>query len=156
MKKLRVLIASTASGFGDARKTSLEHWGFDVTMASDGKQACAALVSGQIDLCILDWDLPKMSGLAACQWVRSVDLKTYPYIVLMTEKGRSEQVQAAYRAGANDYLNNPFNLEDLHFLVTTFAQKMSQRDVVSRELTHFDPLELYRRDLTSTKTPSRL
>jgi DNA-binding response OmpR family regulator len=74
----------------------------------------------------------------------------------MTERGRSEQVQAAYRAGANDYLNNPFNLEDLHFLVTTFAQKVSQRDVVSRELTHVDPLELYRRDLTTAKTSSHI
>ena len=156
MKKLRVLIASAAAGFGDVRKTALEHWGFDVTMVPDGKQACATLMPGQIDLCILDWELPKMSGLAACQWIRSVDLKTYPYIVLMTEKGRSEQVQAAYRAGANDYLNNPFNLEDLHFLVTTFAQKISQRDVVSTELTHVDPLEMYRRDLAPAKTSSRL
>lgn len=156
MRKLRVLIASAASGFGDVRKTALEHWGFDVTVVPDGKQACATLMSGQIDLCILDWELPKMSGLAACQWIRSVDLKTHPYIVLMTEKGRSEQVHAAYRAGANDYLHNPFNLEDMHFLVTTFAQKVCQRDVVSRELTHIDPLELYRRDLTTAKPPSRL
>ena len=156
MKKVRVLIASATSGFGDVRKTALEHWGFDVTVVSDGKQACATLMSGQIDLCILDWELPKMSGLAACQWIRSVDLKTYPYVVLMTEKGHAEQVQAAYRAGANDYLNHPFNLEDLHFLVTTFAQKISQQDIVSRELTHVDPLDLYRRDLTTSKTLSRL
>jgi DNA-binding response OmpR family regulator len=69
----------------------------------------------------------------------------------MTDKNRSEQIKAAYTAGANDYLANPFNLEDLHFLVSTFAQRVSQQDVVSRELTSMDPLELYRRDLTATK-----
>ncbi|HEY2392265.1 MAG TPA: response regulator [Candidatus Angelobacter sp.] len=155
MRKLKVLIASAGSVFGDVRKAALEHWGFDVTVATDGKQACATLVSTQVDLCILDWELPKMSGLAACKWTRSVDLKTQPYIVLMTDKNLPEQVQAAYMAGANDYLANPFNLEDLHFLVSTFAQKVSQKDVVSRELTNIDPLELYRRDLTAPKASSQ-
>lgn len=156
MKKLRVLIASAAAGFGDVRKAAMECWGFEVIMVPDGKQACATMMASQIDLCILDWELPKMSGISTCQWIRSVDLKTYPYIVLMTEKGRSEQVQAAYRAGANDYLNNPFNLEDLHFLVTTFAHKISQQDMVSREFNHVDPLEMYRRDLAPDKTSTRL
>jgi sigma-B regulation protein RsbU (phosphoserine phosphatase) len=151
MRKLKVLIASAGSVFCDVHKAALEHWGFDVTVATDGKQACSTLVSTRVDLCILDWELPKMSGLAACKWTRSVDLKVQPYIVLMTDKNRSEQIKAAYTAGANDYLANPFNLEDLHFLVSTFAQRVSQKDVVSRELTSMDPLELYRRDLTATK-----
>ncbi len=155
MRKLRVLIGSAGSVFCDVRKAALELWGFEVTVVPDGKQACAALVSGQVDLCILDWDLPKMSGLSACKWIRSVDLQKQPYIVLMTEKNNPEQVQSAYMAGANDYLGNPFNLEDLHFLVTTFAQKVSQQDVVIGELTNIDPLELYRRDLTAAKV-SRL
>ena len=92
-----------------------------------------------------------MSGLAVCQWIRSVDLKAQPYIVLMTEKDRPEQVQAAYMAGANDYLSNPFNLEELHFMVSTLALKVLQQDDVSRELTHLDPLELYRRDQTAAR-----
>ena len=155
MRKLRVLIGSTGSVFCDVKKAALEHWGFDVTVAADGKQVCAALMSGQMDICILDWELPKMSGLTVCQWIRSVDLKAQPYIVLMTEKDHPEQVQAAYMAGANDYLANPFNLEELHFMVSTLALKVLQQDDVSRELTHMDPLELYRRDLTAARV-SRL
>jgi DNA-binding response OmpR family regulator len=151
MRKLRVLIGSAGSVFCDIKKAALEHWGFDVTVAPDGKQVCAALVAGQVDLCILDWELPKMSGLATCQWIRSVDLKAQPYIVLMTQKNHPEQVQLAYMAGANDYLANPFNLEELHFLVSTFALKILQQDDMSRELTHLDPLELYRRDLNAEK-----
>jgi DNA-binding response OmpR family regulator len=151
MRKLRVLIGSTGTDFCDVKKAALEHWGCEVVVASDGKQACAALLASHVDLCILDWELPKMTGLAACKWIRSVDLKAQPYIVLMTERNRPEQVQAAYLAGANDFLAQPFNLEDLHFLVSTFAQKVSQKEVQSRELTHIDPLELYRRDLHAIK-----
>jgi sigma-B regulation protein RsbU (phosphoserine phosphatase) len=156
MRKLRVLIGSAGSNFCDVRKVALEHWGCEVISTPDGKQACAALLSGNVDLCILDWELPKMTGLAACQWIRSVNLKTQPYIVLMTEKNHREQIQAAYLAGANDFLAQPYNLEDLHFLVSTFAQKVSEKDVQSRELIHIDPLELYRRDLTSIKSCSHL
>jgi DNA-binding response OmpR family regulator len=155
MRKFKVLIGSAGSDFCDVKKAALEHWGCEVVLARDGKQACATLLASHVDLCILDWELPKMTGLAVCQWIRSVELKTQPYIVLMTERNHPEQIQAAYLAGANDFLAQPFNLEDLHFLVSTFVQKVSQKDVLSRELTHIDPLELYRRDLT-TKASSRL
>lgn len=155
MRKLKVLIGG-AESVCDLRIAAREYWGCEVILAADGKQACAALLAGHVDLCVLDWDLPKMTGLAACHWVRSVELKAQPYIVLLTEKNRSEQVQAAYLAGANDFIAKPFNLEDLHFLISAFAQKVSQQDVLSHELINMDPLELYRRDLTAAKVSAQL
>ena len=154
MRKLKVLVAG-AESVCDLRNAARESWGCEVILAADGKQACAALLATHVDLCILDWDLPRMTGLAACYWIRSVELKTQPHIVLLTEKNRPEQVQAAYLAGANDFVAKPFNLEDLHFLVSTFAQKISHQDVLSHELISMDPLELYRRDLTAAKVCSR-
>jgi DNA-binding response OmpR family regulator len=156
MRKLKVLIGDSDSGFCHARKALLEYWGFDVIEASDGKEACATLISAHVDFCILDWDLPRMTGIEACRWIRSVELKTQPYIILLTEKGNPEQTRAAYLAGANDFIAKPFNLEDLHFLVSIFAQKVLQQDVVSQQLTQLDPLELYRRDLTTPKIHSRV
>lgn len=156
MRKLKVLIGGAESVFCDVRKAAQEFWGCDVVVAPDGKQACAALLACHVDLCILDWDLPKMTGLAACRWIRSVDLKTQPYIVLLTEKAHPEQNHAAYLGGADDFISKPFNLEDLHFLVSAFAQKISQQEIGYDELTHVDPLELYRRDRTAPKVYSRL
>jgi CheY-like chemotaxis protein len=156
MRKLKVLIGGTESVFCDLRKAVGEFWGCEVITVADGKQACAALRTQRVDICILDWDLPKMTGLAACHWIRSVELDTQPYIVLLTEKGRPEQIHAAYTAGANDFLAKPFSAEDLHFLVSTFAQKIFRRDIASREFTHIDPLELYRRDLSAPRIFSRL
>jgi len=156
MRKLKVLIGGAESVFCDLRKAAREFWGFEVIEITDGKQACAALRTQHVDICILDWDLPKMTGLAACHWIRCVELRTQPYIVLLTEKGRPEQIQAAYAAGANDFLARLFNAEDLHFLISTFAQKISRLDLTSSELTHIDPVELYRRDLPVPKDFSRL
>ena len=156
MRKLKVLMCGVESVFCDLRKAAREFWGFEVMEIADGKQACAALRTEHVDICILDWHLPRMTGLAACHWIRSVELKTQPYIVLLTEKGHLQQIQAAYTAGANDFLAKPFNPEDLHFLVSAFAQRISRFDLTSRELTHIDPLELYRRDLLASKAFSRL
>jgi len=85
-----------------------------------------------------------------------VNLKAQPYIVLLMEKNHPDQIKAAYLAGANDFIAKPFNLEDLHFLVSMFAQRIMQEDVVSHQLSHIDPLELYRRDLTTQKIHPRL
>jgi DNA-binding response OmpR family regulator len=155
MRKLNVLIGAEESVFCDVKKAAREFWGCDAVIAPDGKQVCAALRTGHFDLCILDWELPRTSGLAVCHWIRSVELKTQPWVVLLTDKSRPEQINAAYIAGANDFLTKPFNAEDLHFLVSTLAQTISQRDLASRQLIHIDPLELYRRDLRVPKIPSR-
>jgi CheY-like chemotaxis protein len=99
MKRLRILLGGVTPLFGDLRKTALDSWGFDIHSVADGKQACSALFAGQSDLCILDWDMPKMSGLQACHWIRSVSLKWQPYVILVTHKDQPEQVRdASWRA----------------------------------------------------------
>lgn len=147
MKKLKVLIAGTDSVFCDLQRIALESWGCDVIAVADGKQACAAMLTSNVDICILDWNLAKMTGLEACRWMRSVNLKTQPYVILLTEKEHPEHIRDAYLAGANDFATKPINLENLHFTVTTYAQKLSQTSVLPQELSQMDPLELYRRDL---------
>lgn len=142
MKKLRILL-----GGNESIKSAMESWGFDVTVVADGKQACSAVYTDRFDLCLFDWDLPRMTGLEACGWIRSVNLNTQPYVVLVTHKGKPEQVHAAYLAGANDYIASPFNPEDLRFLVSAFAHKLSRTHVAFHDLEFLDPLEQYRRDL---------
>lgn len=143
MKKLRILL-----GGNESIKSAMESWGFDVTAVADGKQACSAIYTDRFDLCLLDWDLPKMTGLEACGWIRSVNLPAQPYVVLVTHRGKPEQVHAAYLAGANDFIARPFNLEDLHFLVSAFAHKISKTRVAFQDLGFLDPVEQYRRDLS--------
>ncbi|HZU33593.1 MAG TPA: response regulator [Candidatus Angelobacter sp.] len=147
MKKLKVLIAGTDSVFCDLKKIAIELWQCDVIAVPDGKQACAAMLNNHVDICILDWNLAKMTGLEACRWMRLVNLQTQPYILMLTEKDCPEQVHEAYLAGANDYLSKPFSLESLHFSIMAHAQKLSQMAMLPQELTQIDPLELYRRDL---------
>jgi DNA-binding response OmpR family regulator len=151
MKKLRILL-----GGNESIKSAMESWGFDVTAVADGKQACSAVYANRFDLCLLDWDLPKMTGLEACGWIRSVNLSAQPHVVLVTHRGKPEQVHSAYLAGANDFIASPFNLKDLHFLLTAFADKVSQSRVAYQDLGFLDPLEQYRRDLLRPARSSRI
>ncbi|HEY7402282.1 MAG TPA: response regulator [Candidatus Angelobacter sp.] len=150
MKKLRVLLGGAESirNLQDV----MQSWGFDVMSVADGQQACDAAHRGRFDLCLLDWDLPRMSGLEVCSWMRTVDLPAQPYVVLVTQPGRPQQVQAAYIAGADDFIASPFNLENLHFLVSAFAHRSLKTHIAYQDLRHLDPLEQYRRDLALSST----
>jgi len=154
-KKLRVLLSGAESKLNLG--AVMESWGFAVMAVPDGRQACAAARLGRFDLCLLDWDMSKMSGLEVCAWIRSVNRPTQPYVVLVTQKSRPQQVRAAYLVGADDYIACPFNLEDLHFLVSSFAQRSSKTNAAFQDINRFDPLEQYRRDLSlSTRISSRI
>jgi two-component system chemotaxis response regulator CheY len=157
MAKLRVLIAEEESVSSTLLKSSLHYWGCEVGAVADGAQACQALQSGNFDLCILDWDTPKVSGLELCQWIRFADLKSQPHVILLTSKHDSERILSAYRAGANDFLTKPYRLEDLRTRVSILAQKISRVENMHREVSRMDPLECYRLDLAfHTKALSRL
>ncbi|HKD78963.1 MAG TPA: response regulator [Candidatus Angelobacter sp.] len=148
MKKLRVLLGGDESIRN--LKDVLESWGLDAVAVADGKQACSAVYTHRFDLCLLNWDLPRMSGLAACSWIRAVNLPVQPYIVLITHQ--PEQIQAAYSAGADDYISGSFQLEDLRSLVATVAQRLSRTRFDDQDFRSMDPLEQYRHDLSASAT----
>src|SRR5205823_12422008 len=65
------------------------------------------------DLAILDWMMPKMDGVQVCRELSRVPHPKSIYIILLTAKGRREDVVAGLQAGANDYITKPFCPEEL-------------------------------------------
>ncbi len=74
MSKLRVLIAGDSDLLNSVLKTSLSCWGYEVITVQDGEQACLALCVGNIDLCIMSTDIPRVSGLEVCKFIRQTDV----------------------------------------------------------------------------------
>jgi CheY-like chemotaxis protein len=69
-------------------------------------------------LVLLDWKLPRRSGLEVLQWIRSrADMATLAVVVL-TSSRENEDLEQAYAAGANSYLQKPVQFEGLLDLVT--------------------------------------
>lgn len=79
--------------------------GFQVFLAEDGQQALDICFNHQIDLAILDWMMPKVSGLEVCRKLK--ELK-YTKILMLTAKGQQEDELMALEKGADDYVRKPF------------------------------------------------
>ncbi len=112
--KIRILVVDDFSTMRGIARKLLADVGFDdVVDAESGPQALALLDASQIDLLILDWNMPDMSGLVVVQAIRgSDDFQTLP-ILMVTAEARRDQILAAIDAGVDDYMLKPFTAETL-------------------------------------------
>jgi two-component system chemotaxis response regulator CheY len=79
--------------------------------AGDGTEALNAATQGDFDLVLLDWNMPKMSGIDTLKALRQAGRKT-PVIMVTTEAEKSRVIEAI-KCGANDYLIKPFTPDQL-------------------------------------------
>lgn len=110
-----VLLAEDDPMSADMLQTLLSRSGYDVRVTSDGAAALASLEeeAPAPDVMLLDWMLPKMSGLKVCRKIRErYDHLALP-ILMVTAKGDLESVSAAFEAGASDYITKPFHGAEL-------------------------------------------
>jgi len=93
----------------------LARQGFDVEVAKNGQQALALLKEKAFALVLLDLHLPDMHGLDILAKIKESD--DQPLVVIMTAYPEVRTAVAALKAGAYDYINKPFDLEDLRELI---------------------------------------
>jgi signal transduction histidine kinase len=88
--------------------------GFDVEAFSDGATMLERLSNqGPPDILVLDWQLPGMSGIEVCQFLRrSMDEMSLP-ILMLTVQGHKPDIVEGLTAGANDYVTKPYDPEEL-------------------------------------------
>ena len=79
--------------------------------AGDGDDAVTATKAGPFDVVLMDWNMPKMSGLDAVKAIRPPRVKT-PIIMVTTEAEKTRVIEAI-KAGVNDYLIKPFTPQQL-------------------------------------------
>jgi two-component system chemotaxis response regulator CheY len=92
----------------------LKQLGFEeVDEASDGKAALEQLQRKPYGLVISDWNMEPMTGYELLRHVRADDrLKAMPFI-MVTAESKTENVIAAKKAGASNYIVKPFNAQTL-------------------------------------------
>jgi DNA-binding response OmpR family regulator len=82
-----------------------------VEVVHDGQSAVDYLQVSQYDLVVLDWMMPRMSGIEVCKWQRARGDKTP--ILMLTARGELEDKEVGLDSGADDYLTKPFHLREL-------------------------------------------
>ena len=79
--------------------------------AADGEEALSLLESDSIDLVLLDWNMPKLSGIDFLKAVRANSkYKTLPIIMVTSESAKFSVIEAL-KNGATDYVTKPINPE---------------------------------------------
>ncbi|MEQ1831379.1 MAG: response regulator, partial [Pirellula sp.] len=82
--------------------------GYDVTQASNGKEALEKMRHFSPRIVISDVDMPEMSGVDLCRAIRNRQSMQYTYILLLTCHSEIESVLQGLDAGADDYISKPF------------------------------------------------
>lgn len=119
----------------------LNYEGYQVSIAYDGLTALTAARELHLDLVILDWMLPGVSGLEICRRLRSIADKVP--IILLTVKDEVSDRIAGLDAGADDYLVKPFSVDELLARVRNHLRRNHQLDTA--DILEFEDLSLNRR-----------
>jgi CheY-like chemotaxis protein len=109
---LRILVADDDPQMRRLIKSVLQREGFEVVEAVDGLDALEAVERSQVDLVILDLEMPRLDGLGVLDELRAqMRTASLPVIVLTAQHGESEE--KALDLGAHDYLTKPVQTRSL-------------------------------------------
>jgi len=108
---MKILIVEDETGIANFLKQGLEEEGYEVFVAHDGKKGYELYQNHKVDLVLLDWILPKMTGIEVCKAIRKSDPKIP--IIFLTAKDLVQETIEGLQAGANDYIKKPFSFDEL-------------------------------------------
>ena len=108
-----ILIADDDLDIRSILRSHLESSGFKVLEAADGDIALEMVRTHHPDLLILDYTMPKMDGVLACKVLKQDLLLRHLPIIMLTGRSDLRDKVRGIRAGADDYLVKPFDLEEL-------------------------------------------
>jgi two-component system phosphate regulon response regulator PhoB len=91
----------------------LSRSGFEVVVARDGEEALRLARERSPDLAVLDWMMPKMSGVDVLRALRASEETAGIPVVLLTARASEFDVREGIDAGADDYIQKPFSPQEL-------------------------------------------
>lgn len=109
---MNILIAEDDATSRYAIARFLESRGCQIFEAADGDAAHSSIMENQIDIAVLDWMMPGMSGIDVCRSVRQ-QRTDYVYIIILTARDGESDVLEGFEAGADEYVKKPVNLPEL-------------------------------------------
>lgn len=114
--------------------------GYDCSGFDNGQQALLHLRQNTVDLALLDWSLPDLSGVEICARLRRTDDRT-PVLMLTARDGIEERVHAL-DTGVDDYLVKPFDVKELHARVRACLRRSALTAPAGGEILNLGDLEL--------------
>jgi two-component system phosphate regulon response regulator PhoB len=108
-----VLVVEDEDALATLLHYNLDKEGYQVGVAGDGEEALTMASERAPDLVILDWMLPKVSGIEVCRRLRGrAETRNVP-IIMLTARGEESDRIRGLDTGADDYVVKPFSMVEL-------------------------------------------
>ena len=112
-KKPLVLVVEDEMPLTTLLRYNLEKEGYRVSEARDGEEAMMMADEEMPDLTLLDWMLPKISGIEVCRRLRGRPESRNMPIIMLTARGEENDRIRGLDTGADDYITKPFSMTEL-------------------------------------------
>jgi len=108
-----ILVVEDEDSLATLLSYNLEKEGYRVGLAGDGEEALLQIDEQLPDLVVLDWMLPKVSGVEVCRRLRTrAETRNLP-IIMLTARGEETDRIRGLDTGADDYIVKPFSMSEL-------------------------------------------
>lgn len=122
---MKILIVEDDLEISQLLRNHLKKANFTVEIAADGERGSFLARINKYELIILDYNLPKMDGLAVCQEIRGEDQET-PIIMLSVRSEIKDKLKL-FQAGVDDYLVKPFSFSELLARIHAILRRPQKR-----------------------------
>lgn len=113
MLNLNILVVDDEEDIRDMLLMVLENAGMNATAVATAEEAQQSLAQTAVDLLVLDWMLPGISGIEMAKRLKKDSRFNSLPIILLTAKAEKDDRICAFEAGVNDYITKPFSPRDL-------------------------------------------
>jgi PAS domain S-box-containing protein len=128
--RMRILLVEDHRDSRKNLQRLIERRGHEVVAVATAEEAADAIAAQPFPFLILDWMLPGKSGLELCRELRVRPRGDELFILLVTARGATEDLEQALEAGANDYLTKPLDAALLNVRLSVAEQQI--RDLAER------------------------
>jgi two-component system chemotaxis response regulator CheY len=135
-----ILVVDDSRTYRELLTETIREFGHDYETAEDGLQGWERFRSGGADVIVSDWMMPGLEGVEFCRRVRQETGRPYTYFILLTALEDKRHLVEAMEAGADDYLNKPFDREDLRARLIAASRVTSLHRRLARQQSELENL----------------
>ncbi|MFN3815184.1 phosphate regulon transcriptional regulator PhoB [Brevundimonas sp.] len=119
-----ILVFEDEDALATLLQYNLEKEGYKVSVASDGEEGLMQAEEETPDLVLLDWMLPKVSGIEVCRRLRGrAETRNVP-IIMLTARGEESDRVRGLDTGADDYLTKPVSMVELNARIRAVLRRI--------------------------------
>jgi len=138
--KPSILIVEDETALVSLLRYNLRKAGFETLDVGDGEEALAVLSERQVDLVLLDWMLPSVSGIEVCRRMRRKPETRNTPVIMLTARGEEADRVRGLNTGADDYITKPFSYDELIARVHAVMRRL--RPALSEERLRYADIEM--------------